>query len=393
MTDWEVQFDFQIKGQKMLGGDGFAFWYTDTPEVLGTVYGAADYWKGLGVFFDTYDNNAVGQNPLITAIVNDGTMRYDAGSDGEDQASGKCSYQLRNLQKPSRAKIKYQDETLSVSIAVQNDGDFEPCFRVGNVKLGVDKYFGLSAHTGDVADSHDIYQLSTTDLSQKDADLKALREDYKKFIDEQQEAHDSITTKEFQHNAMTLLHQIQGSLVLLENAMEEKTAETKKLKRSTTGNADSILTEINELSNVLRKVNEAVELTKNHAPVDRDFITRQMNAIKGEVVNLRGVGASGRSTGLVASGGGDMQKQLDEIKQDQIQIKMMLQRIERTMAGTSGSSRSYSSSGLGGSLRSGGGTSWFTYLIYLVILGALIGGGVYAYKWYQNSQKRQYKLL
>lgn len=38
-------------------GDGFAFWYVEAPELLGPVYGSADYWKGIGIFFDTFNND------------------------------------------------------------------------------------------------------------------------------------------------------------------------------------------------------------------------------------------------------------------------------------------------------------------------------------------------
>mmetsp|Transcript_25663 Transcript_25663/g.45560 ORF Transcript_25663/g.45560 Transcript_25663/m.45560 type:complete len:450 (+) Transcript_25663:33-1382(+) len=217
MTDWQVEFDFKIEGAKMLGGDGFAFWYTSTPEVLGMVYGAADYWKGLGIFFDTYDNDAAGQTPLISAVVNDGTIKYDSASDGATQALGKCSYQIRNQDKVSRAKVKYEDETLSLSIAIDRDKDYEPCLRVSGVKLGTDKYFGLSAHTGDVADSHDIYQFSVTDLTAKDQDLDNVRNEYNKFIQSEQDKHQSLDMNQFRHEVMTMLHQIQDSLTVLES--------------------------------------------------------------------------------------------------------------------------------------------------------------------------------
>eukprot|EP00471_Norrisiella_sphaerica_P000482 CAMPEP_0184479266 /NCGR_PEP_ID=MMETSP0113_2-20130426/1057_1 /TAXON_ID=91329 /ORGANISM="Norrisiella sphaerica, Strain BC52" /LENGTH=357 /DNA_ID=CAMNT_0026857307 /DNA_START=380 /DNA_END=1450 /DNA_ORIENTATION=+ len=357
MTDWEVEFDFQIKGAKMLGGDGFAFWYTDTPEVLGMVYGAADYWRGLGVFFDTYDNNAAGQNPLITAVVNDGTMKYDSGSDGEEQAIGKCSYQLRNLDKPSRCKIKYLDETLSISIAVDKDGEFEPCFRVSNVKLGIDKYFGLSAHTGDVADSHDIFQFSATDLSDKggtNEDLDHLRDEYKKYINEQNEEHDMMDTKQFQHQSITMLHQIQDSLTVLEGALEgfaerelaQKAAGAMGGQGGGAGGLE-VLSSLEVMSQRLGQISEAVELQSHHPPVDRDFIERQLKAIRGEIVSLRG--------GSKLGGGvpGSINKEINDLKNEQIDIKMMLGRIERSLGGSSGgfsSSRNYG--------RDGGGTSW-----------------------------------
>ncbi len=67
MTDWEVTVEFSVTGRPMLGGDGFAFWYVDRPGLLGPVYGSSDYWNGLLIAFDTFNNDGQGRNPLITA--------------------------------------------------------------------------------------------------------------------------------------------------------------------------------------------------------------------------------------------------------------------------------------------------------------------------------------
>ena len=34
-----------------------AVWYTEDTGNLGPVFGAADNWKGMGLFFDSYDND------------------------------------------------------------------------------------------------------------------------------------------------------------------------------------------------------------------------------------------------------------------------------------------------------------------------------------------------
>ena len=35
-----------------------AFWYTEEKGVEGPVFGSNDYWKGLAVFMDSFDNDA-----------------------------------------------------------------------------------------------------------------------------------------------------------------------------------------------------------------------------------------------------------------------------------------------------------------------------------------------
>ena len=71
--NWEVLIHFHVHGKgKDLFGDGFAFWYTkhrgpfgkpvavDLPLLhtlsAGPIFGSADYFTGLGIFFDTYSN-------------------------------------------------------------------------------------------------------------------------------------------------------------------------------------------------------------------------------------------------------------------------------------------------------------------------------------------------
>ena len=55
-----------------------AIWYASEPSLAGgPVFGAADKWTGLGVFFDSFDNDNQKNNPIILAMLNDGTKMYD----------------------------------------------------------------------------------------------------------------------------------------------------------------------------------------------------------------------------------------------------------------------------------------------------------------------------
>lgn len=220
MTDWEVVVEFSVSGRPNYGGDGFAFWFVESPQMIGSVYGAGDFWNGLGIFFDTYNNDGMGKSPLISAVVNDGSLRYDYASDGASQALASCSYPFRNLPSPSFAKITYQNQALSVDIAL-NHGDrsnpprYEPCFRIERTELGVDKYFGLTAHTGDVADNHDVHSVTTHDLSPPNAANTAKKQDHWAHT-ATGTGFQELSTQEFQHQVLTLLHQLQSAANLLE---------------------------------------------------------------------------------------------------------------------------------------------------------------------------------
>ncbi len=84
---WEVDLSFRISGRGKRGGDGIAFWFVEQKPPKnhrGSLYGgiAGDEWKGLGIFFDSYDIHNEGPDgakgtPTVNAMVNDGTIKYD----------------------------------------------------------------------------------------------------------------------------------------------------------------------------------------------------------------------------------------------------------------------------------------------------------------------------
>jgi len=54
-----------------------AVWYTSRRADEGPVFGSADNWNGLGVFFDSFDNDGLHNNPYISVMLNDGSKSYD----------------------------------------------------------------------------------------------------------------------------------------------------------------------------------------------------------------------------------------------------------------------------------------------------------------------------
>lgn len=69
---------FRVSGRGRIGADGLAFWYTaEKGDYTGDVFGSSDRWVGLGIFFDSFDNDNKHNNPYISAVLNDGTKRFD----------------------------------------------------------------------------------------------------------------------------------------------------------------------------------------------------------------------------------------------------------------------------------------------------------------------------
>jgi len=232
MKDWEAVFDFKLQGRVDLGGDGFAFWFVENKGLIGPVYGSTDYWTGLGVFFDTFDNDRTGQTPLISLSVNDGTVSYVSSSDGADNALGTCSFNIRNTAQNVYAKVRYVNTVLNLQIALESDilglPIYLDCAEAKNVRLSPEGYFGLSAHTGDLADSHHIFSLTVKDLSPMHANLNDLKKQWEQEQETLHKQHNTMTEDEFKHQVLTQLRQTQEEVNMIEISTLADQSEIKK---------------------------------------------------------------------------------------------------------------------------------------------------------------------
>ncbi|SPP85426.1 protein ERGIC-53 [Drosophila guanche] len=165
---WDVEIVFRVTGRGRIGADGLAFWYTtEKGDYNGPVFGSSDRWNGLGIIFDSFDNDNKHNNPYISAVVNDGTKMYDHTNDGTTQLLSGCLRDFRNKPFPTRARIEYYNNVLTVLIhngMTNNNDDYELCMRSDGVNLPKNGYFGISAATGGLADDHDVFHFLTTSL-------------------------------------------------------------------------------------------------------------------------------------------------------------------------------------------------------------------------------------
>lgn len=61
-------------------------------------------------------------NPYISAHINDGNTKFDHQSDGSVTQLGGCMRDYRNKPYPVKAKIRYENKVLSVSVITFNYG-------------------------------------------------------------------------------------------------------------------------------------------------------------------------------------------------------------------------------------------------------------------------------
>ncbi|XP_029435262.1 protein ERGIC-53 [Rhinatrema bivittatum] len=167
--NWEIEVSFRVSGRGRIGADGLAIWFTTGQGLDGNVFGAADLWNGLGIFFDSFDNDGKKNNPTIVVVGNNGQLVYDHQNDGATQALASCQRDFRNKPYPVRAKITYYQRTLTVMINngfTPNKDDYEFCAKVDNMVVPTHGYFGISAATGGLADDHDVLSFLTFQLTE-----------------------------------------------------------------------------------------------------------------------------------------------------------------------------------------------------------------------------------
>lgn len=169
-ADWEVELSFQIGGPQTLGGDGLAFWYAKDAGQEGPVFGSRDRWLGLGVFVDTYDNDGARDNPRVSVVVNDGNRGYNAATDGRDIELGGCTAPLRRTAGAAGLLVRYDGAAQRLRVEYSTaPGRWTECV-AAHVALPAGYRFGVSAATGALSDTHDVYRLVTRRLRSDDDD-------------------------------------------------------------------------------------------------------------------------------------------------------------------------------------------------------------------------------
>jgi mannose-binding lectin 2 len=105
-----VEFDFRIYGKNAhIYGDGFAFWFTTDKYKPGSVFGSADRFTGLGIFFDTFANLEHEHTfPYISAMIGDGHKEYDHDGDNQKSIAGHgCEANIRANEDLLKARVTY----------------------------------------------------------------------------------------------------------------------------------------------------------------------------------------------------------------------------------------------------------------------------------------------
>lgn len=167
---WEAELIFHIGGSKHRGaGGGMAFWYTAEPGVQGPVYGHTDTYEGLGIFFDTFEEED-GNEPFIVAMMNFGE-KVGGGSNPNyfKNQVGVCFAGYRNLPHAGRVRIAWTQGRLRVWIDIDHLGKYQNCMATevddNRMKLPAAGHFGITASTGAIGDAHVVYSFTFANLT------------------------------------------------------------------------------------------------------------------------------------------------------------------------------------------------------------------------------------
>lgn len=163
--NWQTIFAFRIKGEA-IGGNGLALWYTSEAHRTGVIYGGPDKFEGLGLFFDTFDEETKSETvPMVVGMLGDGVTSFRHASIANTTSSkivGSCFKSVRNTKTPVYVRVTYFNRHLKVEIDNSAEGKiYNTCFENFNVDLPVGNYFGLSASTNLFPDRYEIYALRT----------------------------------------------------------------------------------------------------------------------------------------------------------------------------------------------------------------------------------------
>jgi hypothetical protein len=186
---WSLVMELRASGSApFLYGDGLAIWFVERFEhIEGPVFGREDYWKGMGIFFDTFQNidqQHHHKHPYIYAVVNDGNLHYVPDAEkpdtskqalpGAKENSG-CSFDFRYMEERhdvsvlnhTRVHAYYKDGVFKLRVqqtSLGTEGDWFDCFEMKDVVLPSSGFFGISSATGDLVDNHDIIQFAVRNL-------------------------------------------------------------------------------------------------------------------------------------------------------------------------------------------------------------------------------------
>lgn len=147
--NWQTIFAFRANGER-IGGNGLAFWYTKDGHRTGTIFGGPDKFDGLGLFFDTFDEETKTETvPMVVGMLGDGQTSFRSTEEvtaKNNMVIGSCFKSIRNTEAPVYVRVTYFNRHVRVEIDNASEGkNYATCFDAYDVDLPIGNFFGVSA--------------------------------------------------------------------------------------------------------------------------------------------------------------------------------------------------------------------------------------------------------
>ncbi len=152
-AQFSVSFEFKITNSSNPTADGITFWYISNPPTgftLGAGIGLPNNPNGLLLILDSYNNDAVVDNPLVSLRRLDGTSNYQEGSPTGQLAPDLKDQKFITDGNWHTCLLVYDFGKVTVSF------DGNPPVMTGNATLNLNGYFGFSSGTGSAWARHAI---------------------------------------------------------------------------------------------------------------------------------------------------------------------------------------------------------------------------------------------
>eukprot|EP00466_Bigelowiella_natans_P008105 jgi/Bigna1/73854/fgenesh1_pg.26_\ len=192
--NWEVEFEFKCYSKPHFGGDGFGFWILDStddpilksePDALtGPLFGMKENFKGIGLAFDTYDNDGDRKNPSIFVLDNAKGEKFVGNHDNDymndaytktpsnyQNPEHTCQADYRNSKDPVKVLVRFLHKILHVYIDTRDGQGWRVCLAVEFERDFFNHHMAFTANTGQVADVHELTSVSTRYLDESEADF------------------------------------------------------------------------------------------------------------------------------------------------------------------------------------------------------------------------------
>lgn len=243
-------------------------------------------------------------------------MDINSASDGNTQLLSGCLRDFRNKPFPTRARIEYYQNTLTVLFhngMTNNNDDYEMCLRSEGVVLPKNAYFGLSAATGGLADDHDVFHFLASSLHKPGevSDSNKLPEaDSAKLTQEYQEYQKKLDIQKEEY------HREHPEL-------EKKNEFDDWFESDNQRELSQIWQSQSQMTDVLRELSRKMD----------EVIGRQERTLGLLSTNAQAVGGAGAGHIPVTAGSGDLKRhEIDAMLNNQNVLSAMLREV-KTMAG------------------------------------------------------------